>query len=151
MDPKIFKLPGIGKEHMKSYGKHGFFELNGVIYNQHNCLIRVELNRSVLVLDCAHADDLEQFCSDPFIAFLAGGSQTGIDVFVHMSHPALIGSDRYLRLLAQIEQSHAGASHLYLHPEFARNDVSQKEQELLFQDMAESFSFLEPKGLVDKN
>lgn len=138
-------MPGVGKEQMKSYGKTGSFELNGVLYTRDLLEITVERSRSVLVLDCADPGDLDSFCADVFVDSMVGGAHTKTDVFVHMSAAEVVGAERYLALVRKAEQHNPKALHLYVHPDFA-NSLPVQEERALFGEDAQSFAWKSLEG-----
>ena len=146
LNPKILKLPGITKDHMKSYRQNGCFELAGVFYSNEDCVIQTKLTKNILILDCGSEEDLDAFCKDVFVEYLSAGSDVELNFIVHLSHPDVLASSQYIILLERIQQNNSQIEHVYIHPEFAMEERLRMEQRELFNDMDYNFSNLEFKS-----
>lgn len=146
LNPKILKLPGITKEHLKEYKKNGCFELNGVFYSNEDCVIRTQINKNVLILDCGHPGDVPSFSQDAFLRFLLDSKDFELTFVVHMSAPEIVGHQEYLSLLDIFTWQFPEAEHVYLHPHFVSNDLFLHESTGLFKDLDSNFSFTQMDG-----
>ena len=130
MNPKILKLPGMGKEQFIEYRKNGCFNLNGEFYSNEMCTIRLKINTNVLILDIPEGYSLENILNDNFIEMILFQSnpEYSINVFIHMSHPSIISDSLYKEFILKIGKIHPKAEHVYCHPFYSQTQFFDNEK-----------------------